>query len=94
MCPVKPTGAFHRTTLNVFPRLENSAVDATVIVIFKIIMTRPKQMFNLCILQLPHEVAKLNEVCDAMLSRYPTHSYPLEALSEHYIRTGQFIKVK
>uniref|UniRef100_A0A672MRU9 SKI3 subunit of superkiller complex n=1 Tax=Sinocyclocheilus grahami TaxID=75366 RepID=A0A672MRU9_SINGR len=39
---------------------------------------------------LPHEVAKLKEVCDATLSRYPTHSYPLEALSEHYIRTGQF----
>ncbi|KAI2664424.1 Tetratricopeptide repeat protein 37 [Labeo rohita] len=37
---------------------------------------------------LPHEVAKLKEVCDATLSRYPTHSYPLQALSEHYIRTG------
>ncbi len=51
-------------------------------------------MFHLCILQLPHEVAKLKDVCDATLSRYPTHSYPLEALSEHYIRTGQIIKVK
>lgn len=70
------------------------AVYATFIVIFKIIMTRPKQMFHLCILQVPHEVAKLKEVCDATLSRYPTHSYPLEALSEHYIRTGQIIKVK
>uniref|UniRef100_A0A673LD49 Tetratricopeptide repeat protein 37-like n=1 Tax=Sinocyclocheilus rhinocerous TaxID=307959 RepID=A0A673LD49_9TELE len=43
-----------------------------------------------CLSKLPHEVAKLKEVCDATLSRYPTHSYPLEALSEHYIRTGQF----
>uniref|UniRef100_A0A8C2FXC5 Tetratricopeptide repeat domain 37 n=1 Tax=Cyprinus carpio TaxID=7962 RepID=A0A8C2FXC5_CYPCA len=41
-----------------------------------------------CLSKLPHEVAKLKEVCDATLSRYPTHSYPLEALSEHYIRTG------
>uniref|UniRef100_A0A8C1L6X8 Tetratricopeptide repeat domain 37 n=1 Tax=Cyprinus carpio TaxID=7962 RepID=A0A8C1L6X8_CYPCA len=64
------------------------AVYATIIVIFTIIMTGQKQMFHFCILQLPHEVAKLKEVCDATLSRYPTHSYPLEALSEHYIRTG------
>uniref|UniRef100_A0A672MCS8 SKI3 subunit of superkiller complex n=1 Tax=Sinocyclocheilus grahami TaxID=75366 RepID=A0A672MCS8_SINGR len=43
-----------------------------------------------CLSKLPHEVAKLKEVCDATLSRYPTHPYPLEALSENYIRTGQF----
>uniref|UniRef100_A0A8C1WLE1 Tetratricopeptide repeat domain 37 n=1 Tax=Cyprinus carpio TaxID=7962 RepID=A0A8C1WLE1_CYPCA len=47
-----------------------------------------------CLSKLPHEVAKLKEVCDATLSRYPTHSYPLEALSEHYIRTGQFSQMK
>uniref|UniRef100_A0A8C1L6H1 Tetratricopeptide repeat domain 37 n=1 Tax=Cyprinus carpio TaxID=7962 RepID=A0A8C1L6H1_CYPCA len=35
-----------------------------------------------CLSKLPHEVAKLKEVCDATLSRYPTHSYPLEALSD------------
>uniref|UniRef100_A0A672M7H5 SKI3 subunit of superkiller complex n=1 Tax=Sinocyclocheilus grahami TaxID=75366 RepID=A0A672M7H5_SINGR len=40
-----------------------------------------------CLSKLPHEVAKLKEVCDATLSRYPTHPYPLEALSENYIRT-------
>lgn len=41
-----------------------------------------------CLSKLPHEVAKLKEVCDATLSHYPTHPYPLEALSEHYIQTG------
>ncbi|XP_051981305.1 tetratricopeptide repeat protein 37 [Xyrauchen texanus] len=41
-----------------------------------------------CLVKLPHEVAKLKEVCDAMLSLYPKCSYPLEALSEHYIKTG------
>ncbi|XP_051518689.1 tetratricopeptide repeat protein 37 [Myxocyprinus asiaticus] len=41
-----------------------------------------------CLAKLPHEVAKLNEACDATLSLYPKSSYPLEALSEHYIKTG------
>ncbi|XP_067263690.1 tetratricopeptide repeat protein 37 [Chanodichthys erythropterus] len=41
-----------------------------------------------CLSKLPHEAAKLKEVCDATLSCYPTHSYPLEALSEHYIKSG------
>lgn len=55
-------------------------------------MTEPKQKFHILYpLQLPHEVAKLKEFCDATLSCYPTQSYPLEALSEHYIKTGKCI---
>ncbi|TRY85691.1 hypothetical protein DNTS_013421 [Danionella cerebrum] len=41
-----------------------------------------------CLSKLPHQVAKLKEVCDAMLLLYPTHPYPLEVLSEHFIKTG------
>lgn len=53
-------------------------------------MTEPKQKVHVLYpLQLPHEVAKLKELCDATLSCYPTQSYPLEALSEHYIKTGK-----
>ncbi|XP_056601418.1 SKI3 subunit of superkiller complex protein isoform X1 [Triplophysa dalaica] len=38
--------------------------------------------------KLPYEVIKLKEICNGTLSIYPTFSYPLEALSEHYIKTG------
>ncbi|XP_072521083.1 superkiller complex protein 3 [Salminus brasiliensis] len=35
--------------------------------------------------KLPHEVLKLKEVCETMLSLYPKDTYPLEVLSQHYL---------
>uniref|UniRef100_A0A8B9JZE0 Tetratricopeptide repeat domain 37 n=1 Tax=Astyanax mexicanus TaxID=7994 RepID=A0A8B9JZE0_ASTMX len=35
--------------------------------------------------KLPHEVAKLKEVCATMLTLYPKDTYPLAVLGEHYL---------
>lgn len=40
-------------------------------------------------LQLPHEVVKMKEMCDIMLSLYPKDTYPLEALAKHYLGLGK-----
>lgn len=39
-------------------------------------------------IQLPHEEAKLKEVCEAMLAAYPSQKFPLEVLCSHYIKSG------
>lgn len=39
--------------------------------------------------QLPHEVVKMKEMCDLMLSLYPKDSYPLEVLGQHYLLLGK-----
>uniref|UniRef100_A0AAR2J8L1 Tetratricopeptide repeat domain 37 n=1 Tax=Pygocentrus nattereri TaxID=42514 RepID=A0AAR2J8L1_PYGNA len=38
-----------------------------------------------CLSKLPHEVVKLKEMCETMLSLYPKDSYPLEVLGEYYL---------
>ncbi|KAI5613252.1 tetratricopeptide repeat protein 37 [Silurus asotus] len=38
-----------------------------------------------CLSNLPHEVVKMKEMCDIMLSLYPKDSYPLAVLVEHYL---------
>ncbi|KAM3940662.1 superkiller complex protein 3 isoform 1-T2 [Leptodactylus fuscus] len=38
--------------------------------------------------KLPHEEAKLKEICNSMATSYPSVCYPLEVLSLHYIRSG------
>ncbi|KAL7839781.1 hypothetical protein SRHO_G00264390 [Serrasalmus rhombeus] len=38
-----------------------------------------------CLSKLPHEVMKLKEMCETMLSLYPKDSYPLEVLGEYYL---------
>ncbi|XP_026177103.1 tetratricopeptide repeat protein 37 [Mastacembelus armatus] len=40
-----------------------------------------------CLSKLPQEKAKMKEACEAMLSVYPTQSYPLEVLCSHYLKT-------
>uniref|UniRef100_A0A8C7ZYA4 SKI3 subunit of superkiller complex n=1 Tax=Oryzias sinensis TaxID=183150 RepID=A0A8C7ZYA4_9TELE len=42
----------------------------------------------LIFLQLPCEEAKIKEACESVLSLYPNHSYPLEVLCGHYLKTG------
>ncbi|KAM6965620.1 superkiller complex protein 3 [Aplochiton taeniatus] len=42
-----------------------------------------------CLSKLSHEESKMEEACEAMLSVYPTQTYPLEVLCSHYLRTGQ-----
>ncbi|XP_063051126.1 superkiller complex protein 3 [Engraulis encrasicolus] len=44
--------------------------------------------FITCLSKLPHEDAKLKEVCEAMLSLYPSLPFPLEKLCSHYIQSG------
>lgn len=39
--------------------------------------------------QLPHEVVKMKETCDSMLSLYPKDPYPLEVLAQHYLFLGK-----
>uniref|UniRef100_A0A3P9KFX9 Tetratricopeptide repeat domain 37 n=1 Tax=Oryzias latipes TaxID=8090 RepID=A0A3P9KFX9_ORYLA len=39
-------------------------------------------------LQLPCEEAKIKEACESVLSLYPNHSYPLEVLCGHYLKTN------
>uniref|UniRef100_A0A7N8XEI4 SKI3 subunit of superkiller complex n=1 Tax=Mastacembelus armatus TaxID=205130 RepID=A0A7N8XEI4_9TELE len=34
-----------------------------------------------------HQISKMKEACEAMLSVYPTQSYPLEVLCSHYLKT-------
>uniref|UniRef100_A0AAR2M0I3 Tetratricopeptide repeat domain 37 n=1 Tax=Pygocentrus nattereri TaxID=42514 RepID=A0AAR2M0I3_PYGNA len=41
-----------------------------------------------CLSKLPHEVVKLKEMCETMLSLYPKDSYPLEVLGEYYLISG------
>ncbi|XP_064152615.1 tetratricopeptide repeat protein 37 [Anguilla rostrata] len=41
-----------------------------------------------CLSKLPHEEVKMKEACEAMLSLYPTHAFPLEVLGTHYLRSG------
>ncbi|KAM4615710.1 tetratricopeptide repeat protein 37 [Polymixia lowei] len=41
-----------------------------------------------CLSQLSDKEAKMKEVCESMLSLYPTQSYPLEVLCSHYLKTG------
>ncbi|XP_062873563.1 superkiller complex protein 3 [Trichomycterus rosablanca] len=38
-----------------------------------------------CLSKLPHEVMKMKEMCDAMLTLYPKDSYPLEELGRQYL---------
>ncbi|KAM9446217.1 superkiller complex protein 3 [Clarias gariepinus] len=38
-----------------------------------------------CLSKLPHEVKKMKEMCDVMLSLYPKDSYPLEVLGQHFL---------
>ncbi|KAI4898343.1 hypothetical protein NFI96_024563 [Prochilodus magdalenae] len=38
-----------------------------------------------CLSKLPHELVKLKEMCENMLSHYPKDSYPLEVLGQHYL---------
>ncbi|KAI5088222.1 tetratricopeptide repeat protein 37 [Silurus meridionalis] len=38
-----------------------------------------------CLSNLSHEVVKMKEMCDIMLSLYPKDSYPLAVLVEHYL---------
>ncbi|KAL2091868.1 hypothetical protein ACEWY4_011666 [Coilia grayii] len=44
--------------------------------------------FITCLAKLPHEEAKLKEVCEAMLSTYPSQPFPLEVLCSHYTQSG------
>ncbi|XP_012671452.2 tetratricopeptide repeat protein 37 [Clupea harengus] len=44
--------------------------------------------FISCLSKLPHEEAKLKEVCEAMLFAYPSQPFPLEALCSHYLKSG------
>uniref|UniRef100_A0A7N8YNR7 SKI3 subunit of superkiller complex n=1 Tax=Mastacembelus armatus TaxID=205130 RepID=A0A7N8YNR7_9TELE len=44
-------------------------------------------LLHLMFLCLPQEKAKMKEACEAMLSVYPTQSYPLEVLCSHYLKT-------
>ncbi|XP_018416037.1 PREDICTED: tetratricopeptide repeat protein 37 [Nanorana parkeri] len=46
------------------------------------------QDFVLCLSKLPHEEAKLKEICTNMAAVYPTLTYPLEVLSLHFIKSG------
>lgn len=39
-------------------------------------------------LQIPQGEAKMKEACEAMMSLYPKHSYPLEVLCSHHLKTG------
>ncbi|KAJ8262999.1 hypothetical protein COCON_G00154560 [Conger conger] len=41
-----------------------------------------------CLSKLPHEEVKMKEACEAMLTLYPTHAFPLEVLSSHYLHSG------
>ncbi|KAJ8380559.1 hypothetical protein SKAU_G00013370 [Synaphobranchus kaupii] len=41
-----------------------------------------------CLSKLPHEEVKMKEACESMLSIYPTHIFPLEVLSTHYLHSG------
>uniref|UniRef100_A0A671Y0B2 SKI3 subunit of superkiller complex n=1 Tax=Sparus aurata TaxID=8175 RepID=A0A671Y0B2_SPAAU len=41
-----------------------------------------------CLSKLPQEEVKMKEACESMLSLYPNHSYPLEVLCSHYLKTG------
>uniref|UniRef100_A0A3P9LZF4 Tetratricopeptide repeat domain 37 n=1 Tax=Oryzias latipes TaxID=8090 RepID=A0A3P9LZF4_ORYLA len=41
-----------------------------------------------CLSKLPCEEAKIKEACESVLSLYPNHSYPLEVLCGHYLKTG------
>ncbi|TSM86011.1 Tetratricopeptide repeat protein 37 [Bagarius yarrelli] len=41
-----------------------------------------------CLSKLPHEVKKLKEMCDLMLSLYPEDSYPLEVFGQHHLLLG------
>ncbi|RVE68406.1 hypothetical protein OJAV_G00090930 [Oryzias javanicus] len=38
--------------------------------------------------KLPCEEAKIKEACESVLSLYPNHSYPLEVICSHYLKTG------
>uniref|UniRef100_A0A671Y1A5 SKI3 subunit of superkiller complex n=1 Tax=Sparus aurata TaxID=8175 RepID=A0A671Y1A5_SPAAU len=40
-----------------------------------------------CLSKLPQEEVKMKEACESMLSLYPNHSYPLEVLCSHYLKT-------
>uniref|UniRef100_A0AAR2JZ02 Tetratricopeptide repeat domain 37 n=1 Tax=Pygocentrus nattereri TaxID=42514 RepID=A0AAR2JZ02_PYGNA len=44
-----------------------------------------------CLSKLPHEVVKLKEMCETMLSLYPKDSYPLEVLGEYYLISGDAV---
>ncbi|XP_041957097.1 tetratricopeptide repeat protein 37 isoform X1 [Alosa sapidissima] len=44
--------------------------------------------FLTCLSKLPHEEAKLKEVCEMMLSTYPSQKFPLEVLCSHYLKSG------
>ncbi|KAM5192461.1 superkiller complex protein 3 [Mantella aurantiaca] len=46
------------------------------------------QDYVLCLSKLPHEEAKLKEICNNMTAAYPTLTYPLEVLSLHFIKSG------
>lgn len=39
-----------------------------------------------CLSKLPQEEAELKAACESMLSLYPTHSFPLEALCLHHLK--------
>ncbi|XP_056138485.1 tetratricopeptide repeat protein 37 isoform X2 [Lampris incognitus] len=41
-----------------------------------------------CLSKLSHEESKMKGACESMLSLYPTQSYPLEVLCDHYLKTG------
>ncbi|XP_036000323.1 tetratricopeptide repeat protein 37 [Fundulus heteroclitus] len=41
-----------------------------------------------CLSKLPHEEAKMKEACHSMLSAYPSQTYPLEVLCNHYLKTN------
>uniref|UniRef100_A0A8B9JX98 Tetratricopeptide repeat domain 37 n=1 Tax=Astyanax mexicanus TaxID=7994 RepID=A0A8B9JX98_ASTMX len=43
--------------------------------------------------KLPHEVAKLKEVCATMLTLYPKDTYPLAVLGEHYLLSGKRVEL-
>ncbi|XP_027001415.1 tetratricopeptide repeat protein 37 [Tachysurus fulvidraco] len=38
-----------------------------------------------CLSKLPHEVMKMKQMCDLMLTLYPKVYYPLEVLAQHYL---------
>ncbi|KAM9328956.1 superkiller complex protein 3 [Gastrophryne carolinensis] len=46
------------------------------------------QDYILCLSKMPHEEAKLKEMCTSMTAAYPSLPYPLEVLSLHFAMSG------
>ncbi|XP_068103803.1 superkiller complex protein 3 [Hyperolius riggenbachi] len=46
------------------------------------------QEYVICLSKLPHEEAKLKDMCNNMTAAYPTLTFPLEILSLHFIKSG------